>query len=269
METKKCHSCRADSGGKYYCGECREIWSERNKKRRDARKRAGLCTECGRKAAENKRLCKPCQDKTRTQSRDRRSLRRKMGKCVIGSCQNVKLPNKDRCESCRQQKLDNQRQRSHLLVTRGLCAACGQAPHMSIYGDKRPDVMMRLCEVCYLKQTSCSRFGSVEHWKMLKDKLESQNYCCVYTGDKLILGVNDSVDHILPRSRYPELTLDLNNIQWTTRVINTMKLNLLECEFLTEIKKVVEHLGDSLHRLVTTKTHPPPTEGSPVYHRNV
>ena len=97
--------------------------------------------------------------------------------------------------------------------------------------------------------------------------LERQNWTCPYTGDKIILGVNDSVDHILPISKYPESKYDIDNIQWTTRVINIMKSNLLDCEFLAAIEKVAKHLGDNLHDRVISETHPPPTRKAKIYHR--
>ena len=127
--------------------------------------------------------------------------------------------------------------------------------------------MMRQCQTCYLKLSSCNRFGSSKHWEALLAILEAQEYRCVYTGEQLVLGVNDSIDHVLPRSRYPDLIFDISNIQWTTRVINTMKLNLLDCEFLAAIEKVAKHLGDNLHDRVIAETHPPPTRDSKLYNR--
>lgn len=266
-ERKQCHSCGTDSDDKYHCKACRKAHNIRNQDRRKARKAAGLCTECGRKAEPDMRMCASCQTKNRIKLRSRRSARRKAGKCILGSCSNSKLPDKDLCASCSEVARDYTRQRSTSLIEQGLCASCGQEPHMSVYGDSRPDIMMRLCQICYLKQTSCNRFGSIKHWKVLLSILKAQEYRCAYTGERLVLGVNDSIDHVLPRSRYPNLIFDSSNIQWTTRVVNTMKLNLLDCEFLAVIEKVVEYLGDNFHSRAIAKTHPPPTRESKLYHR--
>jgi 5-methylcytosine-specific restriction endonuclease McrA len=268
-EKKQCHVCGADSGGKYHCETCRHEHNKNNNNRRADRKAAGLCPECGRKAEPNRRMCEPCQTKNRTKLRTRMLDRRKAGKCAIGSCYNSKLSDHRLCESCAEAARDYNKQRSASLSEQGLCASCGKEPHMSIYGDMRPDVMTRQCKICYLKLSSCGRFGSIKYWEILLNILEKQDYRCAYTGEKLILGVNDSIDHILPRSRYPDLTLDPSNIQWVTRVINTMKLNLLDCEFLTEIEKVARYLGENLLNRATSKTHPPPTRDSKLYHRMI
>lgn len=266
-DKRQCHSCGADSGGKYHCETCRDDHNTRNQDRRKARKAALLCTECGHQAEHDMRMCESCQAKNRTKLRNRKSTRRKLGRCAIGSCSNSKLADQDLCESCAKDAREYTRKRSASLVKQGLCASCGQKPHMLVYGESRPDVMMRQCQTCYLKLASCNRFGSIKHWKVLLVILEDQGYRCSYTGEQLVLGVNDSIDHILPRSRYPDLTLDPSNIQWVTRVVNTMKLNLLDHEFLAVIEKVAKHLGDDLHLRVTTEIHPPQTRQSKLYHR--
>lgn len=266
-EKEQCHRCGADSGGKYHCETCREAHNNRNQARRRMRKDGQFCTECGRDAEPKMRMCASCQSKNRTKVRSRKDVRRQAGKCAIGSCDNSKLLDRDLCKSCSKASRDYKNRRSVSLAKQGLCASCGQEPHMSIYGDSRPDIMTRQCQICYLKLTSCGRFGSIKYWEVLLDLLKDQEYCCAYTGDRLVLGVNDSIDHILPRSRYPDLTFDPSNLQWVTRVINTMKLNLLDCEFLTEVEKVARHLGENLSNRATSKTHPPPTRDSKLYHR--
>jgi 5-methylcytosine-specific restriction endonuclease McrA len=55
--------------------------------------------------------------------------------------------------------------------------------------------------------------GSSKYWSRLRDKLVSQGYRCVYTGELLVLGVNDSLDHIYPASRFPERAKDPNNLK--------------------------------------------------------
>ena len=74
----------------------------------------------------------------------------------------------------------------------------------------------------------------------LKSLLEQQNYKCIYSGVNLIMGENASVDHIKPLSGNPVLNHDINNLQWTTKQINLMKLNLSEDEFLNIIKSIYE-----------------------------
>jgi 5-methylcytosine-specific restriction endonuclease McrA len=75
-----------------------------------------------------------------------------------------------------------------------------------------------------------------EDGKTVKTILEKQNYLCPYTKEKLIPGVNCSLDHILPRSRYPKLVTDLTNLEWTTILVNKSKYNMTKKEYLSLIE---------------------------------
>jgi len=113
---------------------------------------------------------------------------------------------------------------------KGLCQHCKE-PKLSnsVY-----------CEKHYLKYISKRLFGTVSKYKLLKNKLEKQDYKCAYTGDKLILGLNASADHIKPLSTHTHLYDDVNNIQWTTIDVNIMKLNHSEEDFFQLVKKIYE-----------------------------
>ncbi len=264
MMQKKCNLCGHDSEDRSMCKKCSQTHNERNRLRRKERREAGLCPECGQKAEPNRRMCEPCQTKNRINVRSRISNRRKAGKCAIGSCGNPKLKDHRLCESCAEAARDYNRQRSIELISAGLCTACGQNKHMT--GSKNTDKMTKLCQTCHLRQKSAQRLGSKDYSDELLVILERQNWICPYSGDKIVLGYNDSVDHIFPVSTHPDLKFDINNIQWTTHTINMMKSNLLDCEFLSEIEKVAKHLGDDLSSRATSKTHPPQTRESKLYH---
>jgi len=60
------------------------------------------------------------------------------------------------------------------------------------------------------------------------------------------MGVNASVDHIKPISRYPGLTKDPNNVCWCDVSINTSKNDREPDEFKEEINTLVFY--DDLHR---------------------
>lgn len=98
-----------------------------------------------------------------------------------------------------------------------------------------------LCEIDYLKAKSIQFTGSVENYKLIKEKLEQQNYLCKYSNKKIILGVNASLDHILPKSRYPEKEKDPNNLVWVDTHINIMKNNMSYEEFVDLCKLVLKH----------------------------
>jgi len=89
-------------------------------------------------------------------------------------------------------------------------------------------------ETCWLKQKSTHSLGTVVHWELLRDLLKKQNYKCAYTGKKLVLGVNASIDHIRPKSLFPELANDPNNIVWVDLKVNKLKHNKPLEEFMSE-----------------------------------
>jgi 5-methylcytosine-specific restriction endonuclease McrA len=62
--------------------------------------------------------------------------------------------------------------------------------------------------------------------------LIQQNFTCPYTGDKLVLGVNASIDHIKPKKRFPELASDINNIEWVSFRVNYHKYDCTKEEFI-------------------------------------
>lgn len=82
--------------------------------------------------------------------------------------------------------------------------------------------------------------------KYLLQKLEKQNFECVYTARKLIAGKNLSLDHILPKSVYPEGLRDLDNLVWVDLAVNIAKNNLLPENFLDMCQDVVLHNSDLL-----------------------
>ena len=80
-------------------------------------------------------------------------------------------------------------------------------------------------------------------WKDLEGLAEKQDYICALTGDKLEAGVNMSLDHIKPVSKYPELIGDINNMQWLTKWANTSKSDISTDEFVSNCLKVVSQFN--------------------------
>ena len=110
----------------------------------------------------------------------------------------------------------------------GLCKVC-----------KEPNLLnVKTCEKHYLQDLSRKHLGTTKRWIELKILLEKQDFLCAYSGEKLELAVNASVDHIKPLSEFPELKNNIENLQWTTKQINLMKSNLSELNFLKIIKSI-------------------------------
>jgi len=99
----------------------------------------------------------------------------------------------------------------------------------------------RECQECYLKRTAKNNLGSEDFAPLLLAKLEAQQWMCPYTDEILVLGHNDSIDHILPRSRFPDLATDPENVQWVLRDVNSMKNQLTNDEFLGLVAIIYRH----------------------------
>jgi 5-methylcytosine-specific restriction endonuclease McrA len=99
----------------------------------------------------------------------------------------------------------------------------------------------RFCETCYLKRLARKRLGSAGLWVKIKRKFDMQGGRCSYTGTPLCFGVNDSLDHVRPISRYPELASDSENIEWVTRKVNEMKRDRTPDEFLCMIGEILKY----------------------------
>jgi len=84
---------------------------------------------------------------------------------------------------------------------------------------------------------------SIEDGLLIKKILEKQNYICPYSGEKLVPGLNCSLDHVKPRSRYPELEKDPSNLEWTTILVNRSKYNMTKEEYYDFIKTVHNHIS--------------------------
>lgn len=97
------------------------------------------------------------------------------------------------------------------------------------------------CETCYFRNAAGNRMGNVKAWDVIRNKFYAQESRCAYTGEAITLGLNDSLDHVLPVSRYPELRGDPNNVVWVTRKVNCMKWDSTRDEFLATALAVVRY----------------------------
>jgi hypothetical protein len=107
---------------------------------------------------------------------------------------------------------------------RGLCYSCSRKPVSNTSS---------WCEQHWFTQAAWrSGLRGKGSWKRIRELLEHQNYICPYTGKVLIIGVNASVDHKLPRSRYPELVGDISNYEWVDEDVNRAKRSMTRDEFV-------------------------------------
>jgi hypothetical protein len=96
----------------------------------------------------------------------------------------------------------------------------------------------------------------------LKKKLEGQDYLCPYTGRKLIPGVNASLDHVLPKSRFPELRCEIDNVEWIDLSVNYSKRDMTKDEYIAHCKHIVDYTNSKRLKIVE------PIEDEKIYSLN-
>lgn len=94
-----------------------------------------------------------------------------------------------------------------------------------------------------VKNRSGLKFNSLELSVELKELIEAQNYTCPYTGIRLVPGVNASLDHVLPISRYPELGADISNLEWVSLEVNLAKRDKTREEFIELCVTILKNRG--------------------------
>lgn len=146
--------------------------------------------------------------------------------------QNKKYRDKKYRQQSQEEINIKQRKNRRERLKNGLCEFCK---------NKRLEHSNNHCEKHYLQNLSKQHLGTTKYWRELKDLLISQSYKCKYSGEELILGLNASIDHIKPLSKYPDEYRELENLQWVIKEINVMKKNFTEEEFLNIISKIYNY----------------------------
>ena len=211
------------TNGTLQCDECKAKAIARQKDNYEKRKNIGVCLRCGEERSNNGTgLC----DKCRTQQSSVLLDRKNKGMCAnCGKKPNTK--GTPYCDKCGERRTT--RWKSLVIERRekGLCTKCG-----------KPAVVGDVCESCWFKNISVSATGRYKNWCILKELLISQDFLCVYTGRKLTIGVNASLDHIIPSSKGGDNSIE--NLQWVDLSVNLMKRDMNHQEFLATIELVYE-----------------------------
>ncbi len=177
----------------------------------------GICVDC-KKPRDNPqhKLCVGCTLKRKEYTFDKVYVRK-----LCSKCPNPRDSSLTTCKSCTALSSIYSKKKRQVRIDQGLCAQCSTP----IVKNKS-----HLCACCMLKQMSKKALDTPKHWVLIKELLEKQNYLCAYTGEKLILGENASIDHIIPKARGGENKIE--NLQWTTLEVNLAKRDLTHEEFL-------------------------------------
>lgn len=145
-----------------------------------------------------------------------------------------KLRKKDEgpyCPKCNARRRNYRKKVRSKRIKAGLCAECGKHKVLRRH---------RLCKICLLQETAFRHTGSKKNWVALLDMLKKQKYRCIYSGQKLRIGYNASVDHRIPK--YRGGTNELSNLQWTTISVNALKGALPEKKFLYLVRKISHYI---------------------------
>lgn len=206
-----------------YCSNCLSKAKQRSASRYKAMKESRICKLCLSKLGDSKGIyCEACKDKQKSKL----ALRKASGICVV--CGSEPSTNGQKCKDCYDTGLKNVHLKKSNRLSLGLCAYCD---------SKR--VSTQLCKQHYLQFTSKFHLGTSKRYQELDDLFNKQNGTCPYTGRKLTIGLDCSVDHIIPKSRGGSKEID--NLQWVYAPINFMKQNMLNSEFLALVAEIYNH----------------------------
>ena len=148
---------------------------------------------------------------------DLKEQRRLAGQCL--QCGQPK-GNGVHCEKC-QAKRNESKKKAYLKSK-----AVGNCPNCS-----KPAIKGRTyCEHHLLRYISVSALGSPDFIDELRQLLTKQNFKCGLTGKPITFESDIELDHIIPVSRGG--AKDLANVRWVLKIMNRLKGNLLDSEFV-------------------------------------
>ena len=139
-----------------------------------------------------------------------------------------------RCRKCHAKALVRGREEKKRTALARLCRNC-RSPEIVTLGK------ILHCKTCWFKMMAQHKLGTAKRWRELRSLWDSQNGRCAYTGRELVIGVNASIDHILPSSRFPAKIMQLSNLCWADRKVNEIKRDMTRQEFLDLCAVVLEY----------------------------
>ena len=158
-----------------------------------------------------------------------------LGLCTWGGCLNLVEPGYSRCLDCAGLRRNKTQEKYAERKRDGVCRRCGK--------NHRIGGSQEHCLMCYLKYTSKRHLGSEGQWNDLLELFKKQNKC-PYTKKNLDLGINTSLDHIVPIIKGG--AKDISNFQWVYNDeeldINWMKGKLSHNEFKEAVRIIYNSL---------------------------
>ena len=112
-----------------------------------------------------------------------------------------------------------------------LCAGC----------SNKTEKGATFCPDHFFRQSARRTLEDASLTEDIKKIAEKQNYICPLTGDVLKAGVNMSLDHIKPTSKYPHLLKKISNLQWLSKWANWAKGTSSMTVFINNCTKVFKN----------------------------
>ena len=165
---KLCVECKADAEpNRVRCREHNIRHQEQAKRRRDGKKRAGLCVDCPKRAELGHLHCSDCSQKIRLYNRAYKEKRKERyrGQNLCRSCPTrVEDFGHVLCAKCR---VGERNRMSHLRDRRRIAGLCA-------YGDHTNDTpQYTACSTCREKNAALKRAITVERRKGMLDSVKS------------------------------------------------------------------------------------------------
>jgi len=199
---------------------------------RQKAKAENKCVNCGVPKTRTGVHCADCAKNHR--ERAKKYIKEVRRGVLSGKCHYCgKTSEKRQCPECKSKLSQYQKGRRLVFKEQGTCTSCG---------DPRVEESSS-CLRHYMEGQSGSAFGTTKRWKEILASFESQNGICYYSGIKLIIGKNASLDHKIPKSKHgiEDGVYDAGNLVWCDKMVNIMKNSMTDDEFIAMCKKITDY----------------------------
>jgi len=211
------------------------------RKRDQSLKEKGLCYSCRNPSVKEKIYCENCLEKQKKKYFEDKKISIENGFCPVCN-ENKPKEGFSLCDKCNEKGREWSNKRRIKKKESWQCGRC-MLPAML-------NSNVNLCEDCYFLRNSRNALrlskwecGSGPQVKVLAEQLKQlwyqTNGICDLSGEKLTLGVDSSVDHIVPRTKGGSANIE--NLRWVHKNVNQMKHDLIDEELMKWIDKIQKH----------------------------